>query len=61
MIASGLQGDVIGDRTQTDAKSSLPQIAEPFRRVVTLAIVNLLLDRFLGLILGRETWLFGLA
>jgi hypothetical protein len=29
--------------------------------VVTLAIVNLLRDRFAGLLLGQETWLFGLA
>jgi hypothetical protein len=41
---------VIGDSRQTDAKSTLRQIAEPFRPVVTLAIVNLLRDRCQGLV-----------
>jgi hypothetical protein len=61
MIASGLQADLIGERRQTDAKSTLRQIAEPFRPVVTLAIVNLLRDRCQGLVFGREARLFGLA
>ena len=50
MIASGLGADGIGERRQTDVKSTLRQIAEPFRPVVTLAIVNLLRDRCQGLV-----------